>query len=115
MAFTDLLIHTAALLKKTYGSGNTATDKHGQRIFTYVEESDPLICRIHPVSSSNRTIAGGDISAITMTHRLYCAADETIAARDRVTLSGKTYEVLSVSDTSGMSHHLQADLVEVNP
>lgn len=73
-----------------------------------------LLCRI-----SNKNITETDDfgkMSVREGWRLYCDASTTnqaITESDRITVSGKTFEVTGVHNVAELDRHLQIDIVEV--
>lgn len=73
-----------------------------------------LLCRI-----TNKNISEIDMygkMTVREGWRLYCDGSSTnraIAESDRITVSGKTFEVTGVNNVAMLGRHLQIDIVEV--
>jgi len=100
MSFADLLIHTCTIRRYTEG----AVDAYGNPVKTWADYLVDQPCRL--TSSSGREVTY-DTQVVIADYRLFIAAVD-ITERDRVVISGKTYEVLLVEGYSDSAmHHLQ--------
>jgi len=109
MSYTDLLINTCTIQRKTVSS----TDAYGQPIYTWGDVAGmvDIPCR-HVVGKGVEIKVGQEVRIV---YDQLFLEDIAITASDRVVLDGETWEILEVrfrQDGTG-GHHKEASIQRV--
>lgn len=101
VSFESLLIHHAAIQRRTPGSGE---DELGGDTDAFAEIAEDVRCRLFSTRGTEVLDAGGTRRLVTTLVDFPLGTDVTAA--DRIVIDGQTWELLSVDVIAG--HHLQA-------
>jgi head-tail adaptor len=109
MSFDSLLIHTCTVSRYTSDS----QDAYGQPVKTWTDIYTDEPCRL--TMTKGREIKQG-LEVVISDYKLFISDSLTITERDRVVVSGGTYEVLLVQSRASEtdSHHLELALQRVS-
>jgi head-tail adaptor len=103
--FRRLLNTTAAIYTPTHTYNEVGED---ERTWTL---SDTVPARLDKSSYAGSTAAYAEQGIIDLpTHKLFLEAAVEIAAGNRVTVDGQSYEVVEVMTPGGVAHHKEAFL-----
>lgn len=109
MSFLDMLDKTMTVLAFTKTS-----DAYGGYTATSAASYTNVPCRLQPISGSERDAYRGD--KVEEVHVVYFENGAAVlVADDEVTIGTGTYEIESVLDNGGRSHHWKALVRRTNP
>jgi head-tail adaptor len=114
MAFTDLLTMTASIQRLTSGTPATV-DGYGQPVQTWTVITSSAACLVQPARRTNPAIIGPEKQTVVSTHTAFMAYSTNVLARDRMVIGANTYNILFVRNAGAQNHHLEADLIQVQP
>lgn len=99
------------LYNKSFVLSRKARVSDGQGGFTHTWPSVSSVAgRMRPASATERTLAMQRLAEID--HVFYCDADEDVQRGDRISGSGRVWEVIAIREPSHAGHHLEIECLE---